>query len=352
MLSQRMQSSHQSIGRRDFLAAFGAASISLTLSDARGFAARKPGKSLRGIFPIAQTPFTESDKLDVDSLVEQVRFIDRGRVHGFVWPQLASEWATLTESERVQGAEAIMSAGADLRPAIVIGVQAPDVTTAVRYAKHAEKRGADAIISLPPPQEKDPRAIFAYYKQVGQATDLPLFVQAVGNMSVDSIIEMYKAIPSLRYVKDEAGQPLMRIADLRSRSSDQLKVFTGGHGRTLIDEMIRGFSGSMPAASFADVYASAWDLWHEGKHEEAVRTFGNAALLINEIGVYGLESMKYILCLRGVFKTYRTREAAQSSAPSPAALASGSGASKAKLDEESKRVLREILDLMKPSLRA
>lgn len=343
----------EGIPRRSFLAAIGGASITLTFSNARVLAARKPGrKALRGIFPIAQTPFTESNKLDVDSLVEQVRFIDRGKVHGFVWPQLASEWSTLTESERMQGAEAIVSAGMDLRPAIVIGVQGPDVATAVRYARHADKLGADAIISLPPPNEKDPHAIFNYYKQIGEATELPLFVQAVGTMSVDSIIEMYKAIPSLRYVKDEAGQPLMRVAELRSRSSDQLKIFTGGHGRTLIDEMIRGFSGSMPAASFADVYASAWDLWHEGKHEEAVRIFGNAALLINEIGAYGLESMKYILCLRGVFKTYRTREAPPGTAPSASSLASGSVGSRATMDEEAKRVLREILDLMKPSLRA
>src|SRR5437762_4770936 len=84
-------------------------------------------KPLRGIFPIAQTPFTESDKLDLNSLVEQVRFIDRGRVHGFVWPQLASEWSTLAEQERLEGAEAIASEGKKLTPAIVIGVQAKDL---------------------------------------------------------------------------------------------------------------------------------------------------------------------------------------------------------------------------------
>ena len=43
------------------------------------------------------------DKLDVESLVEQFRFIHRGRVHGFVWPQLASECSTLSESERMEG---------------------------------------------------------------------------------------------------------------------------------------------------------------------------------------------------------------------------------------------------------
>ena len=77
------------------------------LGVAAASAASATGKQLRGIFPIAQTPFTDSNKLDVDTLVEQLRFIDRGRVHGFVWPQLASEWSTLTESERLEGAEAL-----------------------------------------------------------------------------------------------------------------------------------------------------------------------------------------------------------------------------------------------------
>src|SRR5262249_59971540 len=161
-------------------------------------AAEKP---LRGIFPIAQTPFTDSDKLDVDSLVEELRFIDRGRVHGFVWPQLASEWATLTPDERIAGAEALCATGKKLRPAIVIGVQAPDTATAVNYAKHAEKNGADAIISLPPPGRTDPKVHLEYYKEIGKATGLPLIVQAVGEMSVDSIVEMSKAIPTLRALK-------------------------------------------------------------------------------------------------------------------------------------------------------
>ena len=44
----------------------------------------KGAKLLRGIFPIAQTPFTAADKLDLDALARQLEFIDRGGVHGFV----------------------------------------------------------------------------------------------------------------------------------------------------------------------------------------------------------------------------------------------------------------------------
>jgi len=49
----------------------------------------------------------------------------------------------------------------------------------------------------------DEKAILAYYQKVGKITDLPFFAQAVGNMSVDLLVEMFKTIPSFRYVKDE-----------------------------------------------------------------------------------------------------------------------------------------------------
>lgn len=308
-----------------------------------GSSAAKP---LRGIFPIAQTPFTVSDKLDVKALVEQLRFIDRGRVHGFVWPQLASEWSTLSESERMEGAESLGLAAKKLRPALVLGVQGPNTDAAVRYAIHAKKAGADAIISLPPVDEQNPKAVIAYYKRVGEATDLPLFAQAVGNMSVPTLIEMYKTIPTLRYVKDEAGQPLFRIRELREQSSDQLKVFTGGHGRTMIDEMVRGFSGTMPAASFADLYATAWDLWQDGKQKESMEMFGRVSMLISEISVYGIESLKYILELRGVFQTHQTREK-RNNAQSAASIGLGG-----RLDEMGKETIRRMLDAVKPWLKA
>ena len=155
--------------RRDVLRALGAAYTSLALSG------QGNKKRLWGIFPIAQTPFTESNKLDVPSLVEELRFIDRVAVHGFVWPQLASEWDTLTQDERMEGAEALGKANRELRPALVLGVQGPSASAAVHYARHAEKVGADAVISLPPAGENDPKLLLAYYKEVGRGHEAAAF---------------------------------------------------------------------------------------------------------------------------------------------------------------------------------
>jgi dihydrodipicolinate synthase/N-acetylneuraminate lyase len=297
------------------------------------------GRPLRGIFPIAQTPFTPAGALDVESLVRQVRFLDRGGVHGCVWPQLASEWSTLSEAERLEGAEAIVSAAKGLRPAIVIGVQAADAAAAARYAKHAAKIGADAAIALPPPMQTAPDALLEYYREVGKATDLPLFAQAVGNLSVDFLLRLWKEVPTLRYVKDEAGEPLLRVGRLREESKDELKVFTGAHGRTLLDEMARGTSGSMPAASVADLYAQVWDLWHAGKQDAAIETFGRTLLFINEVQVYGVESLKYILELRGVFKTHSVRR-------------QGGGEAKSRFDETGKKMVAKLVEWARPWFRA
>jgi 4-hydroxy-tetrahydrodipicolinate synthase len=336
-----------SLRRRDVLAALCAGALPSWSS------AKEQSKPLRGIFPIAQTPFTEAGKLDLDDLRKQVEFLHRCGVHGIVWPQLASEWSTLTQAERMEGAEVMVAAGKKLRPAVVIGVQSAEPGDAVKYARHAAGIGADALIALPPPNQSDPKALLEYYREIGRASDLPLFAQAVGNMSVDLLLEMMRAIPTLRYVKDEAGEPLMRMGPLRAKSGDELKIFTGGHGRTLIDEMSRGSSGTMPAASFADLYVSVWDLWQAGKHQEAMDLFGKTLLFITEVQVYGIESLKYILQLRGVFKTSGSRRGGgPGGAPGARMLAAGGLQSRGQLDDDARKVLKELLEYCRPHLRA
>jgi 4-hydroxy-tetrahydrodipicolinate synthase len=309
--------------RRSFLQTLGA----LPLAAAR----QAP---LHGIFPIAQTPFTASNKLDVDALVSQVRFLDRCGVHGLVWPQLASEYASLSEPERLQGAEAILAAAKGLKPAVIIGVQSADLATSLRYARHADKLGADGVIAIPPKTE-DQSALLDFYKQLGRATPLPLFIQTVGNFPVDLVLRLAGEVPTLRYVKDEAGSTLPRISEFRRRAP-HLHIHTGGHGQTLLDEMLRGSAGSMPAASFADLYVPVWNLWQEDKRREAIDAFSRPLLLVIEAIQYGVESLKYILHLRGVFPHYGVR---------------GPGG-RAPLDEEGKLALRTLLEHLKPDLRA
>ena len=220
--------------RRDFLAITGAAAgCGVFLRTASG-ATTEP--RLQGIFPIMQTPFAESGALDLETLAHEVQFLHRIGVQGMTWPQMASEWPQLTFEERLAGAEAIVrankTADAATRPAVVIGVQANDTETAVKFARHAEKIRPDAIIAIPLNQGKDEAKQMEYYSAIGEACSRPMIVQTIGPMSVDLVLRMAKQIPTLRYVKDEAGATLPRLTEYRKRGQLLQGVFTGKHGPT------------------------------------------------------------------------------------------------------------------------
>jgi dihydrodipicolinate synthase/N-acetylneuraminate lyase len=298
--------------RRQFLGVLSLGAAALALP--RLVKALPAKKRLAGVFPIGFTPVNSRGEIDFEGLSAQVQFCRRGGVQGFAWPQIASGWTTLSEAERMQGAEALVSAGRGGSTAIVIGVQSKtgDLEETERYAKQAERLGADAIICIAPPAVPIGPELLAYYQKVGKTTSLPMFVQTGGDFSVDLIVEMFNTIPTFRYVKDEAGDPLLRVSELRERTNNELNVFSGKGVYTMITEMERGFAGHCPFVSFSDLYASAYDDFHAGKFREAFDQFGR----IEAISTMFAQSDVDILIARGVFRSGTTTRAAP---PAPGA---------------------------------
>jgi 4-hydroxy-tetrahydrodipicolinate synthase len=285
--------------RRTLLKTLGAVAAGATFSKF-SVAAAPPvaGKPFRGLFPIAASPFTPDNKLDLDCLSAEVKFCDRGGVPGVIWPQIASGWTTLTADERFAGAEAMIAAGKGGKAAIVIGVQTQnnDLAGAVAFAKHAAKNGADAICSLPP-DKGDDAALLEYYKAIGAATDLPLVIQTTGDESVDVVVQMFKEIPTVKVVKDEAGDPLARVTELREKTGGKLAVFAGKGVRQMMDEMRLGFTGFCPTMGLADVFQQAWELYEAGKIHESYDMFGRIQAFST---IPGADA--YVMVARGIFK--------------------------------------------------
>lgn len=335
-------------GRREFLSQLGVGALSFTL--ARHAFAAAGEKPLHGLFPIGQTPCTPDNKIDFEALASEVKFCNRGGVHGFAWPQIASGWAGLTQKERLDGAEAILAAGKGGKTALVIGVQTQngDVNDAIEYAKHAMKNGADAIVSLPP-EKADTEALVTYYKTLGKAIELPLFVQSTGDMSIDTVVRMFKEIPTMKVIKDEAGNPLARVGEIRERTGGKLAVFSGNGVRTMITEMERGFSGHCPTTGLSDIYAQAYDLWHAGKKREGFDMFGRV-LAIGSIP----NADSYMLIARGVFKENTiTRSMSANAGAGGGGGRAGGGRAVAPLDEAGKKEIRDALaTYLKPYLKA
>jgi 4-hydroxy-tetrahydrodipicolinate synthase len=323
------------------------------------------GKPLRGLYPILETPFTPDDKLDTDALAAEVRFCNRGQLGGMIWPVFASSWSTLSDAERIEGAETILAAGQGGKAAMAIAVQnmAWDTATSVRYAQHAAAHGADAIVAIPPNNgwNVSDQAVIDYYKAIGQATDLPLIVQTRGTVSVDLMIQLFQQVPTMKATKDEVGDPLKRVTELRKRTDNKLAVWAagGGTGDLLLEELPLGFVGLCPTPQFSDLLQQVMELYWAGKKSEAFDMFGRVQAFATIPG-----ATEYMMVARGVFKE-STKSRPQPMEPEArsagggrgaAAGAGGAGGGRGRagpLSHAQKESIRQAMeDYLKPYLRA
>lgn len=329
------------------------------MADVQGARLSTPsGKPLRGLYPIMETPFTTDDKLDTDVLAAEVAFINRGQVNGMIWPVFASSWSTLSDAERIEGAETILSANKGKRAAAAIAVQNMqwDVATSVRYAKHAAAHGADAIVAIPPNNgwNVSDQDVIDYYKTIGAATDLPLIVQTRGTVSVPLMLELFRQVPTMRATKDEVGDPLKRISELIQGTNNKIAVWAagGGTGDRLMEELPLGFVGLCPTPQYSDLLQQAQELYWAGKQREAfdmwARVQGFAALP---------GATAYMLVARGVFKE-STQSRPQPMEPEAHGAGQGTGGAnggrrRAPLTDEQKAFLKQAMkEYLGPYMRA
>jgi dihydrodipicolinate synthase/N-acetylneuraminate lyase len=288
------------ISRRTFLGALAAAPL-----------AANGGKPMRGIFPIMATPFTESNAVDYEDLAREVDFLERCGVHGMVWPQLASEFMTLSKEERFRGMEVLAKAAQGKKAALVLGVQGPDVKAAMEYLEKAEQLAPDALIAIPPMEATSVEDFRKYYATLAAATRRPLFVQTTGGAKgitppVEMMVALTKEYPNLGYVKEEAAPVIDRMKALAQNRPRMKAIFSGAAGRGMLYEWRLGMDGTMPGSPYSDVYVAIWDAWQGGQREKARDIFAKLLLMLNvEQQIPG--ARLYVMKKRGVFKTMVSR---------------------------------------------
>ena len=253
------------------------------------------GKALAGVFPIGWTPCTPDNKFNADAMVKQQQFLNRGKVAGMAWPQNASGWQSLSAAEWNQGAEALASVKGNT--ALVLGVQTEgfNVANSQAYCRKAKSLNADGIISLVPPNANDADRV-AYFKALADASGLPIMVQAVGDVSVDQLVALAAAVPSIMSVKDEAGDPLERAPELLQKTGGKIEEFSGGGGMSFFAELELGFLGTCPYTGLADVLQICFNQYRAGRKRDAYDTFGRF-LAFNSLP----HANEYVMKARGVF---------------------------------------------------
>ena len=270
---------------------------------------------MRGAFIIMATPFTDSGAVDFGDLAREVQFLQRCRVQGMVWPQLASEYEELTREERMEGMRVIAEAARRGSAALLLGVQADTPAEAVQYARYAESLQPDGLIAMPPRRAQGLHEFMVYFRALAQVTRRPFFIQPTGGAegiepTLEFLLELAREFPHMAYVKEEQAPVLTRVRRLLEHRPPIRAVFTGAAGRGWLYEMRYGVDGTMPGAMFADIYAQIWEHHVSGNAAGARELFAKLLLMLNCMEQIPA-TRYYLMKKRGIFKTMRSRQRSQ-----------------------------------------
>ncbi|MSO54275.1 MAG: dihydrodipicolinate synthase family protein [Rhodospirillales bacterium] len=195
--------------------------------------AKSKEKRFRGSYTVTFTPFTEDGKAINTKMLR--RFIDwqidEGS-HGLIALGSVGQFLSITQEERTQIIETYVDQVKGRVP-VLIGTTHTHTPTAVRYAKEAERLGADGVMITPPyyywPTDEE---IFEYYKQISEAISIPIMlynnpIVTHIDMSAKFVAHLAKELPNIRYIKEASGEGT-RVYDVVRESEGLMTVFAGG----------------------------------------------------------------------------------------------------------------------------
>jgi len=263
---------------------------------------------LKGCYPVFQTPFNEDESIDFDTLQKHIDWMFDSGVDGIVMA-MVSETLRLSSEEREQLAEAAVKMGTD-RGGVIISVGAECTHTTVRYAKHAEQIGADAVMAIPPVATgASPDELFAYYRAIIQAIDIPVIVQdASGYVGKPMPIQMQASLlnefgDQVMY-KPEASPIGPKLSELRDATNGKAKVFEGTGGIAMVDSYQRGIIGTMPGGDMCWATTALWKALEAGDWDRINAINGPLSSMISlqtNLDAF-LAVEKHLLVKQGVFK--------------------------------------------------
>ena len=218
-------------------------------------------KDFKGVIPAVLSVFDKDENLDEQGTREFIRYLMSMDIGGLYVTGSTGETWLMTAEERMRQVEIVMEEVGDKIP-VVVHVGAMSTREAVKLAKHAEQFGAAGVSSVPPFYFKyNADQIFNYYKDVAEATSLPMIVYNIplaGMMTVDQIIRL-STIENVKGVK-YTGTALFEVMQIKDGCKEGFQVYGGCDelGSSNIAIGVDGIIGSFYNV-IADHYIRIWN---------------------------------------------------------------------------------------------
>jgi 4-hydroxy-tetrahydrodipicolinate synthase len=279
--------------------------------------------NIRGVIPIAPTPFHADGKIDDVSLDRMTDFFLAAGSNGI------TILGQLGEAPKLDHAESIAIAAQVIKRAnvpIIVGVSAPGFAAMRALAREVMDLGAAGVMIAPPNTLRTDDQIVTYYRDAAAAIgpdvpfvlqDYPLTFSVVMTPSVIKRIVTENA--SCVMLKHEDWPGLEKITKLREFEREgamrHIAILTGNGGLFLDFEMERGADGANTGYAFPEMLVDVAKWSAAGRREEAHDLFDAHLPYLRyeqQQGPLGLAVRKYVLMKRGVLASDAQRKPALS----------------------------------------
>jgi len=225
-----------------------------------------------GVYPAIITPRTSGGDLNEEAFRQVMEFNIQAGVDGF-WTAGGTGESVLLEDEvnnRIAEIAADQSRG---RAKIIMHVGAPNTRRAARMAEHAARVGVDAICAVPPffysPTDE---GVVKYYKTLGAAADLPLFVynlpESTGlEITPALMLKIQEGVPRLKGLKHSAPS----FENVRAFADMGLECLTG-NGQLMLPALTIGATGCIdcPLNIAPEIWVEIRDAYNGGDWARAL----------------------------------------------------------------------------------
>lgn len=218
-------------------------------------------ENFRGVIPAVLSVFDRDEALDEQGTRGLIRHLLSYEIGGLYLTGSTGEAFLMNSEERMKQVEIVMEEAGGKVP-VVVHVGAISTRESIRLARHAQSTGAAGVSSVPPFYFKFTEdQIFGYYRDIAEATDLPMIVYNIplaGMMTVD-MIRRLSEIGNVKGVK-YTGTALYEVTQIRDACKKGFRIYGGcdelgalniAHG---VDGIIGSFYNCIP-----DLYLKIWD---------------------------------------------------------------------------------------------
>jgi len=279
--------------------------------------------AIKGVIPIAPTPFHPDGRVDEASLDRMSDFFLGAGIDGLTILGQLGEAPKLDHAEAVAIARRVIGR---MDVPVLVGVSAPGFAAMRSLAREVMELGAAGVMIGPPNTLRTDDQVVAYYRNAAEAIgpdvpfviqDYPLTFSVVMTPAV--IRRIVTETPSCVMLKHEDWPGLDKITALRRFEQDgsmrHIAILTGNGGLFLDFEMERGADGANTGYAFPEMLVDVVRLSRAGERDAAHDLFDAHLPYLRyeqQQGPLGLAVRKYVFQKRGIFASDAQRKPAAS----------------------------------------